>query len=197
MTGVIGVLAAVDTTEAMDALGLSEADLRAELAAVGVVLDQPTSDAQLDAMASHVLGLMAECDLDTARYREAMAAEVARIHMRYEALFTPIVARRGMLERWALDIAERVDYGKKKSRAVGNGTIGKRTKPERIEIVDDAVALAFAKAHPVDGAIKVTEKPVHKVLAPQVLALVHATGELPAGFEHHPESEEFYVKVTA
>lgn len=174
----------------------SDADELADLAAVGIDLNQPMSDANLDAAASHLLGKMADDTRDVMRYTEARDAEVARIRARYESLITPISARMLSYEEAVREIALRADFGKKKSRTVGNGSYGVRSVPERVEITDKALALEWAKQH-CPGAVQVetVEKISHKAIAPAILARVHANGEQPDGFEVHAAHDSPFAKV--
>jgi phage host-nuclease inhibitor protein Gam len=175
----------------------TEQDELAELASIGIVLDGPTTDAQLDAAASEICRRLGEAQAELDRFEEAESAEVARIEMRYMALCEPIEKRIAQLEELGREIARRADFGKKKSRAVGFGSYGRKTKREHVKIVDEAAAIAFARECAIPGGVKVetVEKPVHKAIEPVVIAHVHATGEVPAGFEHEAERDEPFVKA--
>lgn len=169
-----------------------------ELASIGIVLQGPTSDAQLDAAASEICRRLGDAEADRARFVEAEKAEVERIKMRYAALREPVDRRIGQLEELGREVARRADFGKKKSRTVGYGSYGRKLKKERVEIVDPAAALEFARAQKIEGAIKTetVEKPVHKVLEPVVMEYIRKhEGEVPAGFEHIDESDEPWVKA--
>lgn len=155
----------------------------------------PLSDADLDALASDICRRMSEVATDLNRYTEAQAAEEARIQMRYAAIREPLNRRYAALEKIGEELARRADFGKKKSRAVGFGSYGRRTKKECVKIVDPAKALEFARvAAPEAIKTETIEKPVHKLLEPVVIKHVHASGEVPEGFEHTSEREEPFVK---
>ncbi|HXF23270.1 MAG TPA: hypothetical protein VN602_02060, partial [Gemmatimonadaceae bacterium] len=123
----------------------------------------------------------------------------ARIQMRYSTRIDAAKARAARYEAVVVDIASSIDWskGKTKSRVVGFGKYGARKQAEKVEIVDADAALAYAKMLPVEGAVKVKESAVHSVVASFVLDELHKTGELPAGFEHHAESETYYAKAEA
>ena len=168
-----------------------------ELASISIVLEGPTTDAQLDAAASEICRRLGEANAELDRYEEAESAEVARIEMRYAALCEPVQKRISQLEELGREIARRADFGKKKSRDVGFGSYGRKKKSERVKIIDAAAAIAFARAQEIDGAVEVetVEKPVHKVLEPAVIEYVRKhEGEVPPGFEHFSESDEPWVK---
>lgn len=158
-------------------------------------LDRPMGDAECDALASALLGRLAECQADVARYRAALAREVTRLQTRYGSLIAPLERQATMFEQAIHELARRADFGKRRSRAVGNGVYGIRTVPERVEVTDAAAALAWAKDH-VPTAVKAvtTEKLEHKVVAGAVLARVRGTGELPPGFEVHAAHDAPFAK---
>lgn len=164
--------------------------------ALAAELDGPVSDAQLDAVASEVCRRLQEIDAELQRYSEAEDAEIGRIQLRYAGLTQPLAKDRAAYETIGREVAERADFGKKKSRQVGFGSYGRKHRPERVKILDNEAAVAFARALGIPDAVKVetVEKPVHNAIAPVVLAQIHATGEIPVGFEHEAERDEPWVK---
>ncbi len=176
----------------------SEQDELADLASIGIVLEGPTTDAQLDAAASEVCRLLGEAQAELDRYEEAESAEVARIEMRYMALCEPIDRRIAQLELLGRDLAARADFGKKKSRKVGFGSYGRKLRSEAVKIVDRAAALEWFKAHAPDVVEVVTPEPVEKIphdrVEPFVLRYLHETGAVPPGIEHTSESDEPWIK---
>lgn len=167
-----------------------------DLASVGIDLNRPMSEPEIDAAASDMLGRMAWYDKQIAMANEAEALERERINARYERRRDPLVKRRADIEAQVLILAQRATFeGKKKSRNVGNGTFGVRVVPERVEVVDKAQALEWAKAHFAEAVqVETVEKLVHKAITPAVLARVHATGEVPDGFDVHPAGEAYYCR---
>lgn len=172
-----------------------EDDFAADLQQRGVDLHRPTSDAQLDALASEYLGEMAAAAAEIARFTEARDHELQRIAQKYEMLMAPAKIRHQRCERFVCELAQRADFGKKKSRDVGNGTYGRKTEPERVKVLDQDKAVAWARDH-FPGAVKTktTETVDHRAIAPAILARVHADGEVPDGFEHVAERETYYAK---
>jgi hypothetical protein len=162
----------------------------------------PIADAELDAVASIALREMAREDAEITRYAAALEAEKVRLHDRYTALLTPHEQRRARAEEIVKECARRAQFvGKAKSRKVGNGTYGKKTVPEKVKITDPAAALHFALTDrdcpPEAIKEKIERSVVHAIIAPIVLAKIHASGLLPNGFEHVGEYEEYFAKPLA
>ena len=174
-----------------------EAEERSELEGLTGILAQPLDDAGLDALASHALRIMGREQAEIDRYQRASDAEVDRINARYAAFIQPHGQYRAQAEETVKECAKRAQFvGKGKSRKVGNGVYGKKLVPERVSIVDKVQALAFAKMFGGPDAVKVKteETVVHAVVAPIVIAQLHATSALPNGFEHVGEHEEYFGK---
>jgi phage host-nuclease inhibitor protein Gam len=174
----------------------TEADERAELALVGIELPDPSVELpqpELLAHLSNLMRIMSEQDKEIAQLEETRTAEKARIDMRYGAQVDSILRNRRALEAYLLSVAPQLDYGKKKSLTLGYGKIGYRQTPERVEILDQDLAVAFAKKYGPPDAIKVKETVAHKAIAPVVLALVHESGDLPLGFECHPAFDTYFA----
>jgi phage host-nuclease inhibitor protein Gam len=174
----------------------TEADERAELAAVGIELPDPSvqlPQSELLAHLSNLMRVMGDHDKEIAQLEETRAAEKARIDMRYKTQIDSVGQRRRWMESYLLSVAPTLDYGKKKSLTLGYGKIGYRQTPERVEITDEELALAFAKKHAPDGGIKIKEAIVRKIVDPIVLKMVHVDGEEPLGFECHPASDKYFV----
>jgi phage host-nuclease inhibitor protein Gam len=128
------------------------------------------------------------------RVAERQQAETGRIRAHYTRVLTPLRDRAAALERSLEALAADLTFdGKRKSLALTYGTIGRRTVPTAVKVTDDAAAVAFARSLGVLDAIKVTEKPVHKVLAPLVLSCA----EVPDGFEVTPAHDVAYVSTNS
>lgn len=132
-------------------LANADQEERAELVALGV-LDADESlavhpePASKDAVVSRVMRALGEHEADIARYDAAEAREIEYIRHRYDALRAPAKRQIARLGAWLLAIIELMTFpGKKKSRTVGWGTVGRRLSRERCEIVDEAVAIAHLK----------------------------------------------------
>lgn len=180
-----------------DFLENAEQEDAAELRAlIGVNLNQPTSDAQLDALASDVCRQLARFAADRARYEEAEAAELARIRTFYANRVAPIALRIQQLEAIGAEIAQRATFpGKSKSRKVAFGCYGSRKIAEKVSVVDEGKALAWARInHPYAIETKTVEKLSAVAIKGAVLAVVHQSGEVPDGFDHVGESEKFFIK---
>lgn len=79
--------------------------------------------------------------------------------------------------------------GKRKSRELPHGVIGKKSSAERLAVVDPDAALEFAREHGLE--IKVKESVAHATL----VAFRSRSGGLPTGTEIVPASEKPYVKA--
>jgi hypothetical protein len=166
-----------------------------DLAATLDTISADADPAHLDAAASDLLRWLAREEREIKRYGEAEDAELERICFRYEQLAAPHKARAAQITEAIAHIARVATFpGKSRSRKVGYGTYGLRKVGESVKIVDKAEALSFARER---GLIELrTEEHISITdLKPHVLAIVHAAGEVPAGFEHIAERDEPVVKT--
>lgn len=174
----------------------SDEEEAAELAALVGSLEQPTGDAQLDAVASDALRIMQREQAEIDRYKAALAEEIVRLERRYDTLLEPHRRYRDHAEELVHECARRAAYvGKAKSRKVGNGMYGLRQKPEKVTIVDeDRLKVWLRVAHP-DAIKKVTtEKVYQQDVKPLVLAALAKNGEVPPGTEHTGAHDEPFAK---
>jgi hypothetical protein len=175
----------------------AEAEDAAELnALIGFDLNQPKSDAQLDAIASDICRQLAALNADRARYDEAEAAEISRIRTFYRARVAPIDLRIQQLEALGAEIAQRATFpGKSKSRKVAFGSYGSRKIAEKVSVVDQDAAINFLLGHASHAVMQVSS---YKIVLPDAKQVVKdhlaRTGEVAAGFEHVGESEKFFIK---
>jgi phage host-nuclease inhibitor protein Gam len=166
---------------------VTDAEEGDELARLTGSLNQPTSDDQLDAVASDAMRVMAEEDQEITRYRKTLAAEIQRILARYGSLINPHEARRARAESLVEECAKRAQFvGKAKSRKVGNGQYGRRQIPEAVEIVDEAKALIWLRQKAAGGeaALRTKTEIDKKIAKGLVLVNLAATGEVAEGFNH-------------
>lgn len=154
-----------------------------------------------DVIASDLLRRQGDEVRQIAQLAEAKAMELAlataRISQRYDAQIARHQERAGFYERAVVAIAETIPWHEqpKKSRAVGFGTYGVKREPERVKIVDQEAAVAFARvALPSAIKEKMTLTVDHRAIAPAVLARVHGDGEVPAGFSHESERQVFFAR---
>lgn len=161
----------------------------------GIDLSKPMSDGELDALASDLLARLARVQADLARYEEAEAAEMARITARYEQITEPLAGKASALEEAVKEIAKRAAYpGKAKSRKVGFGVYGKRSKAEKVIVFDEAEAIATLKKH-CPEAVRIKEEIEMKVAKAFVLEQMKPEngGVIPAGFDHEEAKENYYA----
>lgn len=174
----------------------TDEDEAAELAALVGSLEQPTGDAQLDAVASDALRIMQREQAELDRYTEAYGNELARIAQRYMTLTKPHEERQRQAQNIVHECARRAQYvGKAKSRKVGNGMYGLRQKPESVKIVDEDRLKTWLRVAAPDAIKQVTtEKVYQQDVKPVVLGHLKATGEVPPGVEHTGAHDEPFAK---
>ena len=153
------------------------------------IKDLPTAD--------WALSRLGALEREMAENQAIATAAVERILLRTDKLNA--TARRGaeFFRRVLATYAEQhrpelLGSGKKKSRALLHGSLGWRSRAEKLEVVDGEVVLAWAQMQPVEtGVLRIKEELDRKALA----ALFKKTGELPPGTELEPASEDFYIKT--
>ena len=167
-----------------------------ELQALTGALEKPTGDADLDAVASQALGIMAREEREIERYRQAMNLEIERIQTRYSRLAAPHVKRFDEANGLALECARRATFpGKAKSRKVGNGRYGMKQTPEKVEVKDEAALLTWLRVADPSVIKTVTNEKVYmQDLKPAVLGHLKVTGEVPPGVEHYEAKDEPFAK---
>lgn len=149
------------------------------------------SSGEIDAFASELLGSLGRVQADRKRYDEARKAEKARVDIRYDRMEAPLIARETLLEGAIKSLAERQDFGSKKSRETANGVYGRRTKPAHIEIVDAKKLVDWALSMNSELGLVTVEYSVKQKAVSQWYT---ETGEEPPGtLLHHPE-EVAYAK---
>lgn len=154
-----------------------------------------------DVIASDLLRRQGEAMNQIAQLADAKAQEIAvataRISMRYDTQIARHQERAGFYERAVVAIAETIDWREqpKKSRTVGFGAYGVKREPERVKVLDQDKAVAWAREH-FPGAVKtkITESVEHRVVAPAVLARVRVNGEIPDGFDVTAERDVCFAK---
>lgn len=148
---------------------------------------------------------MARCDyllerIREERRREADVAEVAA--RRIQMVSDWGTEEREKIQRRIAHLEERLrmhvpasgagmerEFGKK-SVTLPHGTLGYKASPATVKIVDQKAVVAWAT----QAGVPVQQKLVESVLASDVKAHWHATGEIPDGCEQIDASESFYVK---
>lgn len=138
--------------------------------------------AQRDAAASNLLRAMAAAQRELNERDEALAAEIARLRMRYANISEKLKNRYAYLESVVCGLARESDFGKAKSRTVGCGVYGVRQIREKVVVDDDAAALAWAKEH---DCIRIKES-INKAKLDTALYL----GEDVAGCHVEPARDE-------
>jgi hypothetical protein len=178
----------------LEPMFLSEEEEREELErALGQIGHR--SRAEIDAFASEFLGSLGQVQADRKRYADARKLEKERIDARYDRIEAPLLAREALLESAIKALAERQDFGPKKSRETANGTYGVKTKPAHLFIDDQDALLAWTLTLPLDKGPVVTT--VCSIKQKDAQAYYKETGcEMP-GCRFEPEQEIAYAKPEA
>lgn len=144
------------------------------------------SDSAADWLLQKYAALDAEIVLITAQAQEAvkrLQADRQSLEHLYQGQLEAFVRERIADERRG-----------RKSLILPHGTVGFRTVPASVRIVDEQVARVYAERTKMPNAILVTEllrTGVYGALAKKAL---EETGELLPGIEYVPERESFHIK---
>lgn len=150
------------------------------------------SVAAIEAQAGWWLRSLATAQTEMAALDARHDAELELINAHYARLRAPLADHTAALERCLTAMAERITLPRnRKSIELAYGTIGRRTVPARVGVVDKAAALEWAKRV---GAVRVKEEVDVKAATPTVLAMVAESGEVPDGWEYVAEHESAVVK---
>ena len=134
--------------------------------------------------ADWVVGKLAALADEADRVREQFSARMAQIKTDKTALLW----RFGQpLEVWT---ANAIASGKRKSVILPHGTVGFRTVPEGLDVVDEPAALEAAKRLVPEAVMQLEEYVVTKPL----LAYLKRTGECVPGTKRRPASERWFWK---
>lgn len=178
-------------------LANAEDEDRAELAAVGIILDAPelgfpAALADRDAAVSAILRQMGRAALDLERYHAAKAREHMAIDARYERITASTAERLAWLTSIGRQLALETEMpGKSKTRHVAYGDYGARKVPARVSIENAKELLTWAKT---SAPELVSEKVEQRVLQGAAAEYFALTGDLPPGCRYEPEHEDPVLK---
>lgn len=174
-----------EEAELMKYLGMDEMLTPAEAGAESAFLDAAASDGL------RRLGLE---ERELQRYDRAEAEEHQLIRNRYAAVRRSHEVRRDYFRSYVEGLAKVADFGKKKSRNVGFGLYGRKTVPEKVEVLDPTAAKLWLRTND-PTALRIKEEVDMAQAKLMVLAYVKAhEGEVPPGFDVHPSQETAYAK---
>lgn len=143
--------------------------------------------------ADYVLEMISTLRRQVEENERVEAASIARIKARTELLNAPLGKRIGHFEAtlraWAEANRERLLSGKAKSRKLHHGQIGWRKSGGGLVVVDEAMALGWARLNS-PGAVRTREEIDKAALK----AVFRSSGEIPLGCDVEPERDEFFVK---
>jgi len=125
----------------------------------------------------------------------ALDAKEEILERQYNAMKREIENDRRFFEwRFGRELQEWVSRNlppKKKSIKLLTGTVGFRTRPPRLEVVDENVALEWAKQHAPDVVEIITTE---RILRVPLKEHFEKAGEVPPGCALSAEEERFFVK---
>jgi Bacteriophage Mu Gam like protein len=151
----------------------------------------PSLSVELDVWIDRRLERLAELRAQQAREQRVMEARLAMVRGHFGAAIRALRARQDWLERELMAVAASYPYPRgRRSRQLAFGRIGLRRSRARIEIGDEAAALAWAEAHmseDVSSRRWITRTPL--------LAHFEATGEVPDGCEYLPGEDRPFVEA--
>jgi hypothetical protein len=171
--------------------------LEEELAQLGLEA-RPAGAAECDAVASWLLRQLGKAQLEVERRQIVHRKEIELLELEQKRQLEPLDRRIADLERsleWlALEASNNKWFGKAKSRKTSYGVYGTREQKERITIVDEQRAVAWAAEY-CPAAVKVTEKCLISICSSQLLAQLKDAGELPEAFEYSAAAEKPFAKA--
>jgi hypothetical protein len=194
-------------------------DEREELVALGILeaadVGQLKAIADYDALASKWLRAKARVLYDREQRQAALERELRQVRELYQAEFSRLERREGFIDETLALISRAAPIpGGKKSRTVGFGTYGMKSKPAAVAIEDPVALGAWAREH-LPAACRVSlrldyafvrdhlpDKLVTETGAPRALEIittpliehVEATGEEMPGARYVPKHDEPYFK---
>lgn len=155
----------------------------------------PTDEPGLLVLANRRLQECEAIDAERGANTAAERIQVESLKARYTELDGPLVRRReGLVRELEAIYAALPHRGSKKSRTLAFGTLGTRTVPERLDVVDEAALRNDAHGWEPDLMEHVFREVPRKLDHRALVALVKSKGALPAGVTVVPAREEFYVR---
>ncbi len=149
------------------------------------------------ARVDYLLARMLELEDEVARLAEEEGARIELVVRHYDSLRAGYIHARKKIEQVLLSIAAEYDYpGKSKSIDLPHGKIGRRRKPERVQVDDKDSAASWARAYLPD-AIGLIERVDYARVRKHLLASVRESGELPpedSGCSYVDATDEAYVR---
>lgn len=145
-------MTAIDANELIDGVPawLAESDERAELVALGILeavdVGQLKAISDYDALASKWLRAKARVLYDLDQRKAAMDREMEQVRAVYQAEFAKLARREQFIDETLALISRAAPIpGGKKSRTVGFGTYGMKSKPATVQVNDPTALAAWAK----------------------------------------------------
>lgn len=151
------------------------------------------------AYADQLLEQLAAVDVELKATKDAARLAVQRVVERWEDVARPLADRRSQLVAEIETVSRRLAFvGKKKSRTLGAGEVGWRTKAAHLFVEDEAAALTWVKTVPPVGPEPLLEevvrvKTTESIDQAKLQAYALAKQIVPAGCRLDPATEVFHV----
>lgn len=151
------------------------------------ILDLPTDRVGLDQHIDRLLAKLAEREAEIATNDAIAKRRIDDIEAWRRQQNETHEREAQWIRQQVAAIAKRYDFGKRKSRDLPSGTFGHRWRPETIEIVDEAAAVAFAEANGLEIKKSVNKTPL--------VSHLKETDIVPDGCKIVPGEDSFFVTV--
>lgn len=173
-----------------------EAERAAFFAAMEEGFGDDESRAGLDTRLDFLLQKMADRDLAIANNDEVADRRIAMIEGWRRQQNATIEREIGWLRLHFEALADGYDFGNARSRSLPHGSFGFRKGPDRVEVVDMAKAVQWAKENGLEAELKVSidKTPLRKAWAPNLKATGEAPDPTAAGFDYILGEDSFFVK---
>lgn len=168
----------------------ADTDITEWMISEGLAEEVPADRVDLDVWLDRRLAVLAALERQIEQNTEVARRRIEMIRSWMETENAALQRRADFLRSLLEQAARAYPYPPKvKSRRLPNGTIGSRTVPARLEVVDEEAALRWAEEHGFDGAIR------KSVRITPLREYWQSTGIVPEGCQEAPAEERFYVKA--
>jgi hypothetical protein len=151
--------------------------------------ERPTDPAERDALIDEALERIREANAEIAHNNAVAQRRMDTVALWRDGENGKVEARTAFWRQRIEALTAGYDYGKKRSRNLANGTFGLRTKPGRVEILDMAKAVEFARLS--NLPVKVREEVAKSDLATLAKDGLHPSDD--DGWTWLEPRDEFYV----
>ena len=168
----------------------ADTDITEWMISEGLADEAPADRVDLDVWLDRRLAVLAALERQIEQNTEVARRRIEMIRDWMETENAALQRRADFLRSLLEQAARAYPYPPKvKSRRLPNGTIGSRTVPARLEVVNEEAALRWAEECGFDEAIR------KSVRVTPLREYWQSTGIVPEGCQEVPAEERFYVKA--